>query len=202
MLTFYNKYLLFFNNYIILLKIDLDMTKRDDFIWNAIQTATWFIFAGFCVQTGALLFNYIYSLYKPVATYNLYLGLNLSALYTRSIALYSFLFAILIGLSFFKAFVFYTVIKIFKKLNFIKPFSKDVHRFIAKTAYYTFSIGIVSLVANKIVEQLITKGFDVGGILGHWNDYVAFLMMAAILFVISLIFQTGIELQNENDLTV
>jgi hypothetical protein len=36
----------------------------------------------------------------------------------------------------------------------------------------------------------------------YWSDTAAFLMMAAILFIISQVFKKGIELQNENDLTV
>jgi hypothetical protein len=36
----------------------------------------------------------------------------------------------------------------------------------------------------------------------YWDDTAAFLMMAAIIFVISQIFNKGIELQRENELTV
>jgi hypothetical protein len=178
------------------------MTKRNDFIWNAIQTICWLIFAGFCVQTGALVFNYVYSLFRPIATHNLHLGLDLSELYKASISLYTFLFTIIIGLSTLKAIVFYTVIRIFKKLNLVKPFSIDVYQIIIKITYYAFSIGVVSLVAQKIAEQLIEKGYQVGIIERYWNDNGAYLMMSAILFVIALIFKKGIEIQNENDLTV
>lgn len=178
------------------------MTKRNDFIWKAIQTVCWFIFAGFCVQTGALLFNYIYSLFRPIATENLHLGLNLSELYKKSISIYTLLFTIIIGLSVMKALVFYTVIRIFKKLNLVKPFSNDVHQFILKITYYAFSIGVISLISQKIAEKLIDQGYDIGIIERYWNDYLAYLMMAAILFVIALIFKKGIELQSENELTV
>ncbi|MCK6618328.1 MAG: DUF2975 domain-containing protein [Cyclobacteriaceae bacterium] len=178
------------------------MTKHNDFIWKAIQTICWFIFAGFCVQTGALLFNYIYSLFRPIATENLHLGLNLSELYKKSISIYTLLFTIIIGLSVMKALVFYTVIRIFKKLNLVKPFSNDVYQFILKITYYAFSIGVISLISQKIAERLIDQGYEIGIIERYWNDYLAYLMMAAILFVIALIFKKGIELQSENDLTV
>ncbi|MBL0099480.1 MAG: DUF2975 domain-containing protein [Saprospiraceae bacterium] len=36
----------------------------------------------------------------------------------------------------------------------------------------------------------------------YWADIASFLMMAAIVFVISQIFNKGLEIQNENDLTV
>jgi hypothetical protein len=35
-----------------------------------------------------------------------------------------------------------------------------------------------------------------------WNDSGAYLMMSAVLFVVSLVFRKGLELQNETDLTV
>jgi len=35
-----------------------------------------------------------------------------------------------------------------------------------------------------------------------WVDYQAFIMMSAVIYIIALIFKKGIELQNENDLTV
>ncbi|MBK6785530.1 MAG: DUF2975 domain-containing protein [Saprospiraceae bacterium] len=53
-----------------------------------------------------------------------------------------------------------------------------------------------------ITQRLIHSGYEVNQIEEYWNDIAAFLMMAAILFVISQIFRKGIELQNENDLTV
>ncbi|MBX2901680.1 MAG: DUF2975 domain-containing protein [Cyclobacteriaceae bacterium] len=178
------------------------MTKRNDFIWNAIQTVCWLIFAGFCVQTGALVFNYAYSLFRPVATHDLHLGLDLSELYNKNIAVYTVLFVIIVALSALKAYVFYTVIRIFKMLNLVKPFSDQVHQFILKTTYYAFTIGVISFVAHEIVKKLEAKDYQVGVIERYWNDSGAYFIMSAILFVIALIFKKGIEMQNESDLTV
>jgi hypothetical protein len=85
------------------------MSKRNDFIWKAIQTICWLIFAGYCVQTGALLFNYIFSLFKPVATHNLHLGLDLSDLFTKSRVLYTLIFAVIITISALKAYLLFIV---------------------------------------------------------------------------------------------
>ena len=60
------------------------MKKETKFTWNLIKLFCWLIFAGLSVQTGALLFNYIYSIFKPIAAENLYLGLNLSSIYNQS----------------------------------------------------------------------------------------------------------------------
>jgi hypothetical protein len=57
-------------------------------------------------------------------------------------------------------------------------------------------------VAHQYTERLIESGYKVSLIEEYWDNIAAFLMMAAIVFVISQIFNKGIEIQNENDLTV
>jgi magnesium-transporting ATPase (P-type) len=178
------------------------MTKRNDFIWKTIQVISWIIFAGYCVQTGALLFNYIFSLFKPIATKNLYLGLDLSDVYYKSKLVYTNLFSFIIILSALKAFVFYLIIRIFYKLNLVKPFSDEVADLISKISYYAFAIGLIGAIAHKFTKQLIQKGYEAGAAERFWDDSFAFFMMAAIVFVIALIFKKGIELQKEQELTV
>lgn len=179
-----------------------DMSKKNNFIWKAIQTICWLIFAGYSVQTGALLFNFVYSLFNPIATYNLHLGLNLSGLYNNSQTLFVLVFILIIAVSGLKAFVFFIVLKLFKKLNLVKPFSENVSSIISKITYYAFTIGIISFIAQRLIQRLIEKGYNVGVVERYWDDGGVYLMMSAILFVITLIFQRGIELQKENDLTV
>ena len=178
------------------------MSKRKDFIWIAIQLICWLIFIGYIIQTGALIFNYIFSLFKPIAAHNLHLGLDLSELYSESMGIYTLVSAVIIAISALKGFVFYIVIKLFRTLNLVKPFSEQVSIIISKVTYYAFAIGIISLLAQQLVKGISDKGYDVGVVARYWNDGGAFLMMSAILFVIALIFQNGIDLQNENDLTI
>jgi hypothetical protein len=178
------------------------MTKRNNFIWKAIQTVCWLVFAGYCVQTGAVLFNYIFSLFKPIATHNLHLGLDLSELYNKSKVVYTVILATIIIISAFKGYLFFTVIKTFKILNLVKPFSKKISEIITRITSYAFSIGLISIIAQQVIKRLSENGYNTGIAEKYCNDGGAYLMMSAILFVIALIFQKGIELQNENDLTV
>jgi Protein of unknown function (DUF2975) len=178
------------------------MSRRNDFVWKAIQTLCWLIFAGLCVQTGALLFNYVYSLFRPIATQNLHLGLNLSALYDQSKTIYSLLFFLIIAISALKAVVFYFVLKIFTKIKLVKPFTGVVSDLITTISYYAFAVGGLSYLAHEFAQKISGKGYDINMVERYWSDSGAYLMMAAILFVIALIFKKGIELQNENDLTV
>jgi hypothetical protein len=178
------------------------MTKTNDFIWNAIQVICWLIFAGLCVQSGALIFNYIYSLFRPIATHNLHLGLDLSVLYGQSKWLYTCLFSFIIALSIIKALVFFYVLKLFKTIKLEKPFTENVAILISKISYHATAIGLLSFLADRFTQNIAHKGYNVSDISRYWNDSAAYLMMAAIVFVISLIFKKGIALQTENELTV
>ncbi|MCU0383930.1 MAG: DUF2975 domain-containing protein [Cyclobacteriaceae bacterium] len=178
------------------------MSKTNDFIWNGIQVICWFIFAGLCVQSGALIFNYIYSLFRPIATHNLHLGLNLSDLYEQSKWLYTYLFSFIITLSIIKALVFYYVLKLFKTIKLVKPFTENVAALISKISYHAAVIAMLSFLADRFARNISHKGYNVSDISQYWNDSATYLMMAAIVFVIALIFKKGIALQTESDLTV
>ena len=178
------------------------MTSRTDTILTVLKIVSWIIFIGLCIQTGALLFNYIFSLFRPVATNNLYQGLNLSELYNQSQSLYSFLFSFVIVLSGLKAFVFYLVIKLFMKLNLMKPFDEAAKDYITRISWFVFFTGICSHIAHRFTKHLLHKGYEAEAVSHFWNGTEAYLLMAAVLFVIAQIFKNGIELQQENDLTV
>ncbi|HMO33628.1 MAG TPA: hypothetical protein PKE63_05390 [Lacibacter sp.] len=178
------------------------MSKRNGFIYKAIQTLCWLIFAGLCVQTGALLFNFIYSLFRPVATHNLHLGLDLSQLYEQSLSLYILLFGLLLALSALKAVVFYFVLRLFKKLTLTRPFTATVAGLVTTISSVAFSVGALSYLAHQFTQRLTQKGYGVNQVERYWNDSDAYFMMAAILFAIALVLKRGIELQQETDLTV
>lgn len=178
------------------------MTKKDDFIWKALNVVAWVIFIGLCVEAGALIFNFIFTLFKPIASNNIYKDLNLSELYTHHFAHYVGLMSFVLSLAILKAYLFYFVVEIFTKLNLGNPFNTEIAKLIEKIGFEAFVISIISIVAHQYTKGLMQDGFDVDTIESYWNDSSAFMMMAAILFIISQIFKKGIELQNENDLTV
>lgn len=178
------------------------MTKKTDFILKALNVVSWIIFIGLCIEAGALIFNFIFTLFKPIGSFNIYKGLNLSEMYNNQFNHYIGLMSFVIALSLLKAYLFYLVVKIFMKLNLVKPFNIEVADLIQKISIEAFSIGIVSLIAHEYVKRLIKMDFEIGGVEKYLDDTAAFLMMASIIFVIAQIFKKGIEIQNENDLTV
>ena len=163
------------------------MIKRKNLIWQIIQTVCWFIFAGYCVQTGALTFNYIYSLFNPIVANNIHLGLNLSNLYDVNKSIYSISLFIIILLSALKAFVFFVVLKLFKVFDLDKPFDELVLSIITRITLYSFIIGVISVVAKELTNGMENRGYKFDGIDRYWHDGVTFLMFSSILFVITLV---------------
>ena len=178
------------------------MTKKNDFILDVLNVVSWIIFIGLCIEAGALIFNFIFTLFRPIATQNVYNGLNLSELYENHFPHFVGVMSFAIVLSVLKAYLFYLVVKIFMKLNLVKPFSTEMAGLIEKISLEALSIAIVSVIADQYTKRRIKTGYNVSHIEEYWDDIAAFLMMAAIVFVISQIFKKGIEIQNENDLTV
>ena len=170
------------------------MSKKNDLVLDVLNVVSWIIFIGLCVEAGALIFNFVYTLFRPIATHN--------DMYQNQFYHYVGIMSFAIVLSLLKAYLFYLVVKIFMKLNLVKPFSIEIAKLIEKISYEAFTIAIVSTVAHQYTERLIESGYQVSLIEEYWDNIAAFMMMAAIVFVISRIFNKGIEIQNENDLTV
>lgn len=178
------------------------MSKKKDFVLDALNIVSWIIFIGLCIEAGALIFNFIFAVFKPIAAQNVYRGLDLSNLYQNNFKQFVAVMSFVVALAILKAYLFYLVVKIFMKLNLVQPFSTEIAKLIEKISYEAFSIAIVSFIAHKYTERLIDDGFDVSTIESYWGDAGAFLMMAGVVYVISKIFNKGIELQNETDLTI
>lgn len=178
------------------------MAHTNNLIFKGLQIVAWLIFVGLCIEAGALLVNFCFSIYKPEIVKNLYQKLDLSELYQRSKWVYFGVYSFILFISFLKAHLFYIVIKLVHKLDLAKPFSQFVSEKISQISYYTLSIGIISYIARGVTRNMQHHGFDIDNLNRFWADSQAFILMAAILYVIAAIFKKGIELQNENDLTV
>ncbi len=178
------------------------MEKNTDFLLKALNVIAWIIFIGFCIESGALIFNFTYSIYKPIVAHNIYKGLDLSGLQAKNFAHFIGLMSFIVLISTLKAYLFYLVVKIFLKLNFVKPFSVEIAKLIEKISFEVTFIAIVGAIAKQYTKRLIHSGYDISNAQEYWNDTGAFLIMAATIYVIAQVFKKGIELQNENDLTV
>lgn len=178
------------------------MATNSNFIFKALYVITWIIFIGLCIEAGGLVINFIFSVFKPEYVGNLYQKLDLTSIYQENKWVFFGLYSFALVISILKAHLFYIVITLLHKLDLSKPFSSFAAKKIINIAYYTFSIGIVSHIAREVTKNMSHHGLEVDTLNGFWVDSQAFILMAAIIYIIATIFKRGIELQNENELTI
>ena len=163
----------------------------------------WIVFVGTCIKTGALIYSFFVSLFiNTVGAKDLHLGLNLSELYNYNTSHYISVVTYLIFISGLKAYICYLLIKIFLKLDLVKPFSKYVSSLISKISYVAIGIGALALIASRYSQWLINRGILMPDLKDYAGSAAEFLFFGAIIFIISLFFKRGIEIQTENELTV
>lgn len=178
------------------------MSKTNNFVFKSLQVIAWIIFVGLCIETGGLLVNFFYSLYKPDIVQNLYQKLDLSDIYHESQMAFFGIYSFILVISFLKAYLFYIVVKLMMKMDLTKPFSDFVSEQILQLSYYTLSIGFLSHIGKQLAKNLLHHGFDTHTLNQFWEDSRAFILMGAVIYIIATIFKKGVDIQNENDLTV
>ena len=178
------------------------MSKRNNVVFNGLLIVAWVIFVGLCIDAGGLVVNFFVSIFKPEFVQNLYQKLDLSEMYHRSKWVFFSMYSFILVISILKAYLFYVVIRLIHKLDLLKPFNRYVANQITKISYYTLVIGLLSYIARQTAKNLLHRGYDTDNLNQFWADSQAFILMAAIIYVIATIFKKGIEIQNENDLTV
>ena len=178
------------------------MSKSNNLVFKGLYIVAWVIFVGLSIEAGGLIVNFVFSIYKPEFVPNLYQKLDLSELYKSSKWVFFGIYSFILFISILKAHLFYVVIRLLGKLNLSKPFNSFVSEQITQISYYTFSIGILSYIARQTAKNVQHHGFAIDNLNEFWADSQAFILMAAIIYVIATIFKKGVEIQNENDLTV
>lgn len=183
-------------------KILFTMSKTNNFVFIVLKIVTWMIFVGLCIEAGGLIVNFFFSLYKPEFVQNLYQKLDLSSMYERSQFAFYSMYSFILVIALLKAVLFYIVVRLISNINLAKPFNSYSAKQVSLMSYYTFSIGILSYIARETTQYLLNRGYAIDNLNQFWADSQAFILMAAVIYVIATIFSKGVEIQNENDLTV
>jgi Ni/Fe-hydrogenase subunit HybB-like protein len=178
------------------------MSKRNNFVFWGLYIVAWLIFVGLSIEAGGLIVNFFFSLYNPEFVQNLYQKLDLTEMYKASKIAFFGIYSFILSISILKALLFYIVIRLMHKMDITKPFNTFVAKQISLISYYTLSIGLLSFIARQSAKNLQRHGFEIDILNQFWVDSQAFILMAAVIYVIATIFSKGVEIQNENDLTV
>jgi hypothetical protein len=179
------------------------MKSKTKPILRILHIVSWIIFIGLCVRAGAILYSFFVSLFLNTdGAKNLYAGLNLSSLFMYDRVQYCIVVSLIAFISALKAYVFYLVIKIFLKINFVHPFSDTVATLVSRIGYIALCIGILSIIGMSYCEWLGRKGVDFTDLHQFMGAGVEHLLFAGVIVFISQLFKRGIEIQSENELTV
>ena len=179
------------------------MKTKSIYVLKILNVIAWVVFLGLCIKAGAFLYSFWVSMHlNEIAAKNLYMGLNLFELKAVNEVGYAALVIGIVAIIIAQALLFYTVIQIFRKINFISPFDESISKLIKKMAFYSLIIGLLSELAMAFCEQFADNGMYLPLLSQHIGQGSAFLFFSGILYFIYQLFLRGIELQQENDLTI
>lgn len=174
------------------------MKTKTEGILVVLKVIAWIAMVGYAIEAGAKIISFIVSFFNVEATKNLYKGLSYYDLRMQSEWHYIGVMLFVIFIAAMKVEVWIRVIQLFSDLNLRNPFKSKVTKLLEKISYVLFSIAIVSIIANGQFKW-INKHFSF-----NYANHNAeeFIFMAALTYIISQIFKRGIEIQEENELTV
>ncbi|MES2419036.1 MAG: DUF2975 domain-containing protein [Bacteroidota bacterium] len=175
-------------------------------ILKVLYVFSWIIFIGVCVEAGSFIVSTILTLvFNQMETQYFWHEVDLSNLYAHDSGYFFVVSLIMIVVAILRAYLFYLIVKILhgNKLNMAQPFNHEIRRFIFKLSYISLLIGMFSLWGVKNAEWLVKQGIQMPDIqylrLGGADVW---LFMSVTIFVIAQIYKRGIEIQEENELTV
>ncbi len=175
-------------------------------VLKVLHVLAWIIFIELCVNAGAILFNAIYVFsYNAIAVQSFWQGIDFSSLWNHDHGWFLTIVSQMFIIEVLKAILFFVIIKLFlkNKLNFSKPFTNDLKNSLLLICYICLGISFFANFGKKYATEMTFRGVQMPEL--HQLNFVGadvWLFMAVVLFVIAQLFKRGIEIQQENDLTI
>jgi len=177
------------------------MKTRTEIILVVLKVLAFMGFIKYSIDCGAQLTNFVASFINPDWAKRTYeVNLDIFNIREKSIAYYSYAMCLTIAVSALKATIWYVVFALQTKLKLQSPFSMEVQKKLESIAYLLLGVWLVGSIFWKIYAHYLTQ--DTGIQLPANNTGDEYLFMAGIVYIISQIFKRGIEIEEENQLTV
>ncbi|MHA4847386.1 DUF2975 domain-containing protein [Flavitalea antarctica] len=125
---------------------------------------------------------------------------NLFNIREQSVWFYVYGMSLVIAVSAIKAVIWYVIFDLLWKLKLQTPFSMEVEKKLEKIAYLWLGVWVISSVFWKIYSYYLLEATDKQLPANNTGD--EYLFLAGIIYIISQVFKRGIEIQEENQLTV
>lgn len=155
----------------------------------------------YSILWGSELLTLIASFINPDWAKHTYeVDLNLFSIREHSTGFYVYAMCLTIAVSVLKAIIWFVVFDLLSKLKLQNPFSMEVEKKLERIAYLLFGVWIVSSIFWKTYMYYLSKSTGIQLPANHSGD--EYLFMAGMIYIISQVFKRGIEIQEENQLTV
>lgn len=178
------------------------MTVKDKTVFIALNIVAWLIFVGLSVEAGGWVVNFVFSLANPDVLPYLYQKLDLMRLLAHDQGAFAMVYGCILAVALLKVYLFYVVILLVSTFNMDSPFNTNVVKRIRTISYAALAIGIIIVVARKVSNWYGHYGYDTSQLDYLWSDGQAFVLMAAVIYMVATIIKRGVDIQTENDLTV
>ena len=173
------------------------MKSKTQKLLNIMNVLAWIAFVGLLIKTGTLLFNYFLSIQNEAVSENLFGGMNLMEYRMHSFRQYTFVVSYKVALFALEAYIAFLVTRLLGGLDLKKPFNSNVQQLTEKISYAVFNLWIIVILHNGHIQYLAKKH-------GFAMDLFSsdFIFLAAVIFIFAQVIKRGIEIQNENELTI
>ncbi len=178
------------------------MKTRTTLILNAMKIISWVVFIALCVKTSTLLIVYVTGEFADSVAYAEAADtMNTSRILIQNPVYFTATSIGVILIYALKTFMMYQVLQIFLKINLENPFNHTLATIISRLSGITLAIGLLTMVLVRFSTWLNLRGesHNLRIFLDKGDEFIFF---AGIIFIISLIFKRGMELQTESELTI
>ena len=180
---------------------------RTEKILKIINVFAWIFFVGTLVKFGIILISFIISLFNP--EFVVFKDIDVFGEGTspgtyfyeiRESHLWNYIFYVISILlwTLIKSYLAYLIIKLLAKINIIHPFSMEIANRVVKISYTLIFIWGLSFVVG-FFDKWATLAI---GLEPQFEVRGEFLFIAGLVYLIGNIFKRGVEIQNENKLTI
>ena len=177
------------------------MKIKTETILNFSKVLAFMGVVGYSILWASQLTTLVASFINPDWAKHTYeVDLNLFSIRDHSVSFYVYAMCLMIAVSALKAFIWYVVFELLSKLTLQTPFSIAVEKKLERIAYLMLGVWIVSNIFWNIYTYYLSQSTGIK--LPANNSGDEYLFLAGIIYIISQIFKRGIEIQEENDLTV
>jgi len=176
------------------------MKTTTHFILRAMNVAFWIVLIGLCIKAGALIISFAVSLaVNPAGAADLYMGLDYSALYKHSLPQYFAMVSLVIALACTKVALAWRAVDMSLIFKVENPFNERHVKLLSKMSDTALSAAMLSLAGAGYSKWLMHRGVELPP-----SDWAAgeWLFWAGIIFLLSVVFEKGVELKSENELTI